>query len=256
MVLALGNPAPGFVLGNRYGPRPSINLDGDGIGNTAAFHGGQDLYSLPGGSREVVAVADGVIVRSPYGAGAGLATCVRHEQLGLWSGYAHMSTSPLPVGTRVRRGQLLGREGATGDATGAHLHLDVGVGAPAAFHRVDPLLHVDFSTRPTGTAAGAPTDPIERALRREDGITMFVAHNTTTGHAYTLGQQYIRHEPTVEGAGYLARVLTSEDVVIGMDAQQFAMVIDALGIPRSAPERVVGGTAWSAPLQYHDARQW
>lgn len=255
MTLVLGNPAPGFVIGNRFGKRKPIDLDGDGIGDTSSMHGGQDLYSLRGGPREIVAAADGVIVRSPYNATAGNATCIHHPQLGLWTGYAHKSTKPFAVGTEVRRGQYLGLEGRTGSATGAHLHFDVFTSL-AAFTRVDPLLYIDFSTKASGTPAAAPIDPIDRALLREDGITMFVAQNRKTGHAYTLGQQYIRHEPTTEGAGYLARVLTAEDVVIGMDEREFAQTIDALGIPRTAPEKVLGGKAWSAPLEYHDARQW
>jgi murein DD-endopeptidase MepM/ murein hydrolase activator NlpD len=40
--------------------------------------------------------------------------------------YAHLQErSPLPAGARVRTGQLLGRVGDTGNASGCHLHFEI-----------------------------------------------------------------------------------------------------------------------------------
>lgn len=256
MTLVLGNPAPGFVIGNRFGPRKPIDLDGDGIGDTASEHGGQDLYSLRGGPKSIVAAAGGVVVAPPYDASAGTAVCIVHQELGLWTGYAHLSARATTIGQHVERGQYLGLEGATGKATAAHLHFDVGIGAPSAFRRVDPLLYIDFSTKASGTKPGAPTDPIARAMQEDP--PMFVIQNRDTSDVFTVGQQFIRHETDEKSASYLARVLTAEDAVISADSGEFAMVVDSLGIPRSAPKRLATerGTAWSAAKGFHDPRQW
>jgi murein DD-endopeptidase MepM/ murein hydrolase activator NlpD len=49
--------------------------------------------------------------------------------------YAHLSVADVKVGQWVAGGTVLGRVGATGDATGPHLHFEVRVGNAA----VDPL---------------------------------------------------------------------------------------------------------------------
>ena len=49
--------------------------------------------------------------------------------------YAHLSRIEVHVGERVQAGWEVGRVGATGDATGPHLHFEVRVRGAAA----DPL---------------------------------------------------------------------------------------------------------------------
>lgn len=131
----LTHPAPGFTQGNRYGPRPVFNAGGI---KTSAFHGGQDWYPAKGASRTVVAAADGVVVASPYNASAGNALAIWHPHLGKWTGYAHLATRLVSVGTSVRAGQAIGVAGSTGASTGVHLHFDVFTSL-TAFTRIDPL---------------------------------------------------------------------------------------------------------------------
>jgi murein DD-endopeptidase MepM/ murein hydrolase activator NlpD len=59
---------------------------------------------------------------------------VRHPD-GVRTLYAHLSAIDVRVGDEVSGGALLGRVGATGDATGPHLHFEVRVGGAA----IDPL---------------------------------------------------------------------------------------------------------------------
>ena len=49
--------------------------------------------------------------------------------------YAHLSRVQVKVGEWVAGGTIVGNVGATGDATGPHLHFEVRVGAGA----IDPL---------------------------------------------------------------------------------------------------------------------
>ncbi|WP_157063210.1 peptidoglycan DD-metalloendopeptidase family protein [Luteipulveratus mongoliensis] len=98
------------------------------------LHSGVDLSSHR--NDPVLAAADGVVARSgPYG-GLGNSVEIRHAG-GITSIYGHLDSiaADLRPGTQVSAGQQIGVEGATGDATGVHLHFEIRVdGKP-----VDPI---------------------------------------------------------------------------------------------------------------------
>ncbi len=78
-------------------------------------------YGAPYGTK-VVSVADGVVVSAGWAGGGGKQVRLRHSN-GYESYYLHLSAfAPgMRPGTRVTQGQMIGRVGATGTATGAHL---------------------------------------------------------------------------------------------------------------------------------------
>ena len=88
-------------------------------------HRGLDIPK--GVGTPIHAVADGVVVERNWTNCIGNAVALRHPD-GWYSGYIHMQgQSPLPEGTHVRRGQVIGHVGNTGTCTtGPHLHLSIG----------------------------------------------------------------------------------------------------------------------------------
>lgn len=76
-------------------------------------------YRAPAGA-PVVAVADGMVVRAGMSGGAGRLVHLRHAN-GFESEYLHLSAIAVRVGAHVRQGELIGRVGSSGLATGAHL---------------------------------------------------------------------------------------------------------------------------------------
>jgi murein DD-endopeptidase MepM/ murein hydrolase activator NlpD len=97
------------------------------------FHAGIDLIAR--GGTTVVAAAPGRVTWAARRAGGwGLLVVVRH-QAGVRTMYAHLESTAVHVGDWVAGGTALGRVGATGDATGPHLHFEVRVKGAA----VDPL---------------------------------------------------------------------------------------------------------------------
>ena len=78
-------------------------------------------YGAPVGAA-VQAVASGSVVSAGYNGGAGLMVHLRHSN-GFESMYLHLSSVPKGMrrGAHVDQGQLIGRVGATGTATGPHL---------------------------------------------------------------------------------------------------------------------------------------
>ena len=96
------------------------------------FHAGIDI-AAPSGSG-VVAAAPGTVVYAGWLAGGwGRLVTIAHGDARTM--YAHLSKIEVRVGEEVKAGWQVGRVGATGDATGPHLHFELRVSGAA----VDPL---------------------------------------------------------------------------------------------------------------------
>ena len=111
--------------GSGFGSRRIIN------GKPRAPHAGTD-YAAPRGT-PVVVINDGRVALVGEYFFPGRLVVVDHG-LGLYSLYFHLDEIGVVPGERVTRGQPIGTVGATGRATGPHLHFGVQVGAA----RVDP----------------------------------------------------------------------------------------------------------------------
>ncbi|MBI4424334.1 MAG: M23 family metallopeptidase [Elusimicrobia bacterium] len=118
-------PVLGARTTSRFGERSVFN------GQARAPHGGADIRASTGTA--IRAPQGGKVVVAEDMFFQGKAVMLDHGR-GLTSVYAHLSELRVPVGARVRAGDVLGLAGATGRATGAHLHWSVRVGAA----RVDP----------------------------------------------------------------------------------------------------------------------
>jgi murein DD-endopeptidase MepM/ murein hydrolase activator NlpD len=82
-------------------------------------HNGVD-YHAPAGA-PVGSVAPGVVTMAGWTSGGGRTVKVRHPN-GYDTEYLHMSAIAVRAGQRVGQGDLVGRVGMTGLATGVHLH--------------------------------------------------------------------------------------------------------------------------------------
>lgn len=87
------------------------------------WHIGADIVGLD--SKYVFAIADGVIESiDAHGKSYGKHICIRHDD-GMISLYAHLSRVLVKVGQKVKMGSCIGIMGATGNAMGVHLHLEL-----------------------------------------------------------------------------------------------------------------------------------
>jgi murein DD-endopeptidase MepM/ murein hydrolase activator NlpD len=99
------------------------------------FHPGLDIVANAGSP--IVAPADGVVTQAGRFSSYGKAVFLSHGN-GTSTRYAHLSDVSVKAGQKVKRGDLLGRVGATGRAMGFHLHYEVIVGGK----KVDPLRYI------------------------------------------------------------------------------------------------------------------
>lgn len=123
------HPLPGAAMSSGYGPRPAPA--GTAGGFLANFHYGID-FSTPGGAGTDVAVTDMKIVkvRNLDGMfGTGVTGQTTDGKLTI--SYYHMAAGSLKVkeGDVVAAGTPLGTEGATGNVTGRHTHIEFFPGA-------------------------------------------------------------------------------------------------------------------------------
>jgi murein DD-endopeptidase MepM/ murein hydrolase activator NlpD len=108
-------PVDGRLMSN-FGRR-SDPFSGEG-----AFHAGVDISAVSG--TPIKATADGIVSAAEWAGDYGRLVVVDHGN-GFQTYYAHLSRFLVVAGQWVRRGEIVGRSGATGRATSAHLHYEV-----------------------------------------------------------------------------------------------------------------------------------
>jgi murein DD-endopeptidase MepM/ murein hydrolase activator NlpD len=98
------------------------------------MHTGVD-WSAPSGT-PIIAAGNGVVEKAGWAGGYGRQTIIRHPN-GYETSYNHQSAIAKGVkpGAKVRQGQVIGYVGASGLATGAHLHYELLVNGS----KVDPM---------------------------------------------------------------------------------------------------------------------
>ncbi len=116
---------------SRFGSRRNYNGTGYNY-----YHSGLDFYG--GTGAEITAAARGRVVFADALTVRGNTTIIDHGW-GVYTAYLHQSEIRVSPGDLVEAGQVIGLVGATGRATGPHLHWEVWVGGVP----VDPLQWIE-----------------------------------------------------------------------------------------------------------------
>lgn len=112
-------PVPGYTrISSDYISRTSP------ISGKAEFHTGIDIPAAYG--EDVLAAADGIVITSGWVNGFGNTIMINHGG-GLVTLYGHNSSVVVPVGTSVKKGDVVAKIGSTGYSTGNHCHFEVRV---------------------------------------------------------------------------------------------------------------------------------
>jgi len=112
-------------------------------------HNGVD-YGAPTGT-PVRSVGDGIVDLAGRQSGYGNVVQVQHAN-GRSTLYAHLSRIDVRLGQRIEQGQSVGAVGATGWATGPHLHFELRVNGqyqdPLTIARASEAMQIDAAARP------------------------------------------------------------------------------------------------------------
>lgn len=109
-------PVAPVVVTSPYGDRVHP------LSSERQFHAGVDLGAEA--AQPVYAAERGVVAFAGWKGGYGNAIDLQHDAH-LATRYAHLQTALVRPGALVKRGDLLGLAGRTGDATGVHLHFEL-----------------------------------------------------------------------------------------------------------------------------------
>jgi hypothetical protein len=161
------------------------------------------------------------------GYGYGMWTEVDHGD-GYTTLYAHQLERRVDIGDEVTPGDVLGLIGDSGNTTAPHLHFELrrnGVAIdPAPFYNLSGVSNV--GDRPITTEEGVMY-PVEITIGK-------------TGHLFTFGPEFVRHEPVhgdngpgkpATGAVLTRNVLTSNDQFVKLTEDQGKALAASFGIP-------------------------
>ncbi len=143
VAMAPASISPLAAAGQRFSaPLGQVRITshyGDNGGIRQRAHRGTDFAARVG--TPVMAPADGVVVAAtphyPEGDQYGTVVVIDHGN-GWQSLFAHLDSTGLLPGQRVRRGETVALSGRTGRVTGPHLHWELLFNG----ERVDPLKHL------------------------------------------------------------------------------------------------------------------
>ena len=134
-------------------------------GQKNSFHGGVDLVGITtdsGNGNVIVAVKSGVVIRSQIVTDKNNATWQWGNYIAVLGDdgatiyYCHLAKRMLREGQRVRIGDQIGIEGATGQVTGQHLHFEVRRGS----ERVNAADYLGIPNEP-GTYTGINSEEVK-----------------------------------------------------------------------------------------------
>ncbi|MEO2074292.1 MAG: peptidoglycan DD-metalloendopeptidase family protein [Bacillus sp. (in: firmicutes)] len=100
---------------------PSDGVISDTYGTRKGKHKGIDIAGKVG--TPILSVEDGVVVKSYFSTTYGNVVFIKHPS-NFVTVYAHLNNRNVIAGQKIKQGQIIGRMGKTGQATGPHLHFE------------------------------------------------------------------------------------------------------------------------------------
>lgn len=180
----------GFRVSSPYGERA------DPFTGEKAWHGGIDLI---GNDTDVLAVTGGIVIQSRMVTDHNDRTWEWGNYVavfgddGLIYFYCHLAERMLEAGGRVEEGQRIGIEGATGQVTGVHLHLEIRMRiTDGTYSTVDPAQILGIQNKAGYAWKPDPPYIVQASPWARDAVTWAVERGILKGRG---GDDFALQEP-------------------------------------------------------------
>lgn len=180
----------GFRVSSPYGERA------DPFTGEKKWHGGIDLI---GEDTNVLAVTGGYVIQSRMVTNHEDRTWEWGNYVSVWGDdgliyyYCHLAERTVEAGGRIEAGQRIGIEGATGLATGVHLHLEIRMGiSEGTYSTVDPAQVLGIQNRSGYFWKPDPPYITQASPWAQEAVTWAVERGILKGRG---GDDYALQEP-------------------------------------------------------------
>lgn len=135
--------------------------------NTGGLYGGHNAIDIPADANSnIYAPIAGVCVSAGWMGDYGNLIILRHENLGIYTFYAHCNSTAVSAGQAVNAGDVIGYVGNTGNSYGYHLHFgicDTLLGGYPTSTYYDPETYFTYSMEQAPESSTVPENPTESA---------------------------------------------------------------------------------------------
>jgi len=238
------SPITGGTVGTGYGAKGSLWQSGS--------HTGDD-YPCPVGT-PVVAAMDGIVFNDNPGDEYGKTVQIDHGN-GFQTLYGHLSEVSVAVGANVKRGQVIGRSGDTGNVTGPHLHFEVRKGKnnpvnPSELTKGGGALAESLSTiiQNGGLGSSPLTSDISGVKANDVKLSNLLGSSSTTAILQASVGQISGGDNGIGSSGG-----GSKGIIMGTGDQKSwaTQLLSALGAP-ATDSNIAALTTWAA----HEGGHW
>lgn len=150
---------------------PADGVISDTFGTRQGKHKGLDIAGAA--NTPIFSVEDGVVEKSYYSDTYGNVVFIKHQN-DFVTVYAHLSSRFAAEGMNVKKGEMIGKMGSTGQATGVHLHFEI--------HQGEWTFDKKYALDPEGMLGMAKIGEVVQAGTTKDGETVIAVSSHPAGN--------------------------------------------------------------------------
>ena len=156
------------------------------VNDVSGYHNAIDIEAA--GGSNIYAAYGGEVISADWKGAYGNMVIIYHEDLKVYTFYAHASQLNTSAGAKVKQGDIIAKVGSTGESSGNHLHFgicDTLLGGYPARTYYDPLSYFSYSDNSGNTTVTPPSTTAPGTTTPECSCTEDYAGTYTTKNVVT-----------------------------------------------------------------------